>query len=184
METSFEPNPPPAADGPLLGRGRRVVIGIVAAAVMASVIAWNVPDPDVRISLHNRVRPLVYTLGLEQSWALFAPNPPGNSMALVADVHFANGSTERFTFPDGDPLIGALREYRWRKMERRVQGDGYRSQWAPTARWVAGHYDEAVARVVLIRRLADSPEPGSDEPLIWIEDRVFTLTLDEEGAGG
>ena len=64
------------------------------------------------------------------------------SLAVEADVYRRDGTVERYTFPHGDPVIGAYREYRWRKWERRVRLDRNDHLWDRTARWVADQYPE------------------------------------------
>ena len=108
-------------------------------------------------------------LGLYQSWSVFAPNPSTASVAVEADIHFADGEVVRHRFPHGDDLVGAYREYRWRKWERRVRLDRYDHLWRDAAEWLAARYEDdgTVERIVLIRRFSDTPEPGSDEQRIW-----------------
>ena len=123
----------------------------------------------LRDEVRPGVRPAVYMLGLYQSWSVFAPNPSTASVAVEADIHFADGDVVRHRFPHGDDLVGAYREYRWRKWERRVRLDRYDHLWRDAAEWLAARYEDdgTVERIVLIRRFSDTPEPGSDEERIW-----------------
>ncbi len=166
------------ADDPELGWfagsiAGRVVASAVLAFVVLALIIWNLPSSELRNELRPGVRPVVYALALDQSWSVFAPNPTTTSIAVEADVTFADGRVERFVFPDGDPFIGAYREYRWRKWERRVRLDDRSELWRPTAEWVARQYDEPVARVVLVRHFSETPEPGSGIDRQWSSVEFF-----------
>ena len=84
----------------------------------------------------------------------------------------------------GDDFVGAYREYRWRKWERRIRLDRNDHLWRPTAQWVADRYEDqgTVERVVLIRIFSDTPEPGSGDERVWetIEFYDYDLTTGEQ----
>ena len=101
--------------------------------------------------------------------------PPTTSIETYAAVTFADGTTTEYRFPDGEPVFGALREYRWRKFEGRLRLDRNRFLWEPTARWIAERYDQPVDTVVLIRRWSETPEPGSGTDRVWQQFEFFTL---------
>lgn len=165
----------------------RALLSLIVGFLVFTLVIWNLPDSEVRRELRPMLRPVVNAAAIDQSWSVFAPNPTTVSLAVEADVHFRDGTVERYTFPHGDAVIGAYREYRWRKWERRVRLDRNDHLWEPTAQWVADRYPEGtVASVVLIRRFSDTPEPGSGDERVWESVEFFTLELDgsasEQGA--
>jgi len=155
-----------------MGRFVGTAAGRAAASAMLAFLAvtlviWNLPSSEIRSELRPGLRPVVNALAVDQSWSVFAPNPTTTSIAVEADVTLADGTVDRFVFPEGDDFFGAYREYRWRKWERRVRLDSNRKLWEPTAEWVARQYDEPVSRVVLIRRFSETPAPGSGIDRVW-----------------
>jgi hypothetical protein len=155
-----------------LGRG---VISVVVTVLVVCITGWNLPGHSaLRTDVRGRIEPLVNALAIDQGWGVFAPNPSRTSMILTAEVEFADGSMEVFEFPDGDPLIGAYREFRWRKLERRfIADDGWRSLRAPTARWVAAQLAtpaRPVTSVTLVRYKAPTPKAGSGAERVYERD--------------
>lgn len=161
-------------------RSGRFVLSVAMALLCITLVIWNLPRSEVRSELRPIVRPAVYALAIDQSWAVFAPNPTTVSLAVEADVYLADGSIDRYRFPHGDDLIGAYREYRWRKWERRIRLDDNSRLWRPTAEWIAEQYDDRVVKVVLVRIFSDTPEPGSGEDRVWETVEFYTLDLDPE----
>lgn len=161
-------------------RAGRFALSLGLVALLASVLVWNLPQENrLRQDLVPTVRPVVNALGLNQRWELFSPNPSRVSVGVHAVVRFADGSETVYELPDGEPFVGALREYRWRKLERRIRLDSRRDLWRPTARWIAGRFDDdpAVVSVTLVRRFSTTPEPGTDDPRVWEESEFYTLDL-------
>lgn len=147
----------------------RLILTAVFALFVYTIVVWNLPSSEVRGELRPGLRPIVNTLAIDQSWSVFAPNPTTVSLAVEADVYLESGEVIRHRFPHGDDFIGAYREYRWRKWERRIRLDRNDHLWRPTAQWVADRYEDRgpVARVVLIRIFSDTPEPGSGDDRLW-----------------
>lgn len=176
------PNGPSHDDAAPLGwfagtRPGRLILGALLGFLTFTLITWNLPDSEVRDEIRPGLRPVVNAVAIDQSWSVFAPNPTTISLAVEADVHLAGGEVVRFKFPHGDDLVGAYREYRWRKWERRVRLDRNDHMWARTAEWVADQFDERVDRVVLIRRFSDTPEAGSGDEREWESVEFFDLDL-------
>jgi hypothetical protein len=170
-------------------RAGRAILSVGLVVVLASVLVWNLPqDLTVRERLVPIVQPVVNPLGLNQRWELFSPDPSRTSVEVTAQVVYADGSVRTYHFPDGEPFLGALREYRWRKLERRVRLDSRRDLWGRTAAWIAGRYEDdaaergtVVASVTLVRRTAATPAPGSGADREWQRDEYFTLRIPEAG---
>jgi hypothetical protein len=181
--------PDGSSDGWFAGtRAGRAILSVGLVVVLLSVLVWNLPqDLAVRDRLVPIAQPVVNPLGLNQRWELFSPDPSRTSVEVTAEVVYADGSARTYRFPDGDPLLGALREYRWRKLERRVRLDSRRELWARTAGWIAGRYEEdaaergtVVASVTLVRRTAVTPAPGSGAAREWQREEYFTLRVPGE----
>lgn len=162
----------------------RVVASIVLGLLTVAVVVWNLPSSALRSELRPGVRPVMHALALDQSWSVFAPDPTTTSIAVEAQVTLADGRVERFVFPEGDDFVGAYREYRWRKWERRVRLDDRSELWLPTAEWVARQFDEPVMRVVLVRRFSETPEPGSGVERRWSSVEFFDHRLGQAAAIG
>jgi hypothetical protein len=165
-------------------RAGRVLLGAVLAFLSFTLVVWNLPDSEVRSEIRPALRPVVNAVAFDQSWSVFAPNPTTVSLAVEADVYLGDGEVIRYKFPHGDDLVGAYREYRWRKWERRVRLDRNDHLWEPTAEWVAAQFrDEDVTKVVLVRRFSDTPEPGSNDERVWESTEFFTLMMTDAGEG-
>ncbi len=162
--------------------GRAVISGLMALLVTV-LVGWNIPASGVRDELRSDLRPLVNTLGMNQGWEVFSPNPSTTSINVVADVTFANGDRERFEFPGGEPVLGALRQYRWRKWERRIRLEKHRRLWRPTTDWIAREMAQPgnpVVTVILVRDWSRTPAPGSGDDRTWQEVEFFTAEYEAE----
>jgi hypothetical protein len=165
----------------------RLLLSIVGAACIYFLVVWNLPDSEIRDQLRPPLSPPVRTIGIAQDWGVFAPNPVSTSYRVEADVTFADGSVQRYQFPDGDPWAGAYREFRWRKYESRVRKDDNRRRWKPTAEWIQRQFpDRTVVGVDLVRLSRPVPEPGTNEQTEWGEEEFYTLRFpaDEAAASG
>ena len=160
--------------------GRLCISGLVSVLVLA-VLAWNLPDGEVGDEVAAWVKPFVIPVGLSQSWSLFAPDPSTTSVDVTARITFDDGVTKIFGFPDGDPFIGALREYRWRKFESELRSGYNESMWRPTAEWIAREAstsERTVTKVVLVQTISDTPTPGTDEKRKWRSFGFYTFEMD------
>lgn len=156
----------------------RVLLSALLAFLVVALTVWNLPDSAIRDEIRPGVRPVVNAMAIDQSWSVFAPNPTTLSLAVEADVHLTTGEVVRYTFPHGDDLVGAYREYRWRKWERRIRLDRNDHLWPHTATWVRDQFHDDVAKVVLIRRFSETPEPGTAGPRTWRSVEFFELSFD------
>lgn len=160
----------------------RTLLGAALAFLSFTLVVWNLPESEVRSEIRPALRPVVNAVAFDQSWKVFAPNPTTVSLAVEADVHLGTGEIVRYKFPHGDDFVGAYREYRWRKWERRIRLDRNDHLWEPTAEWVAaGFGDGEVDKVVLVRRFSDTPVPGSNDERVWESVEFFTLMINAVG---
>ena len=147
----------------LLGR---LVLTAAMAVLVVCVALWNLPPGRPRDEVRPVVGRVLLPLGLDQDWALFAPDPRQFSVGLSARVTLADG-TERVWLPPTDGvLLEPYRSYRWQKYVERVRADDYSGLWEPTARWVARQVDGDVRRVVLVRTFRDALRPGTLGPRV------------------
>jgi len=140
------------------------VLTVLVAGVMILVLLWNIPPGRPRDELRPTVGPVIHALGLEQDWALFAPNPRSFSVGVYATVTFRDGRSETWVPPHNGLLVAPYRTYRWQKYVERVRADDYQGLWEPTARWVARQAGGDVVRVVLTRTFQEAKVPGATGP--------------------
>ena len=120
----------------LTTRWGKVVVGVLLAAMAVWIVAPNMPAGPARDSLDVVWSPAI-DAGLEQNWAVFSPNPRGQSIEVIAVLEYADGSMAIWSVPDFDPVVGAYRSYRWRKWQERVRLDVNSEYWDVSAEWIA-----------------------------------------------
>lgn len=172
---------PPLSERLEQSRWGRIAISALVVLVIGLEVATHLPPSALDRAIEAPADKAVRVLGIEQSWAVFAPDPRTTSLRLEARVTFADGSTTTWTVPTG-PRGGAnLRYYRWRKWLERARADAYRSIWRPTAEWIASIHEggpSPVSRVELVRHFRENVISGDPEP--WQQSTYFTLDLSRE----
>ena len=139
-------------------------LAVVMAVVMGSVLLWNLPPGRPREATRPTAGALVQALGLEQDWALFAPDPRSYSVAVYATITHSDGRVEKWVPPHNGLLLAPYRTYRWQKYVERVRADDYSGLWEPTARWLAREHGPGVTKVVLTRTFQEAQAPGAKGP--------------------
>ncbi len=141
----------------------QVLIALFMALVAFLVLGWNLPAGRLHNRLVHNPGPGTVTqaLGLEQDWALFAPDPRSFGVAVHATLTYRDGHTRRWDPPHNGLLIAPYRTYRWQKYVERLRADDYSGLWDPTARWLAREYGPNVVKVVLTRTFRDVAVPGT-----------------------
>lgn len=142
----------------------QVVLALVMLVLVVSVALWNLPPGRPRDAVRPAVGPVVQAVGLEQDWALFAPEPRSFGVGVYATVTRADGRTERWEPPHNGLVLSPYRNYRWQKYVERLRADDYAGLWEPTARWVAREAGPDVVTVVLTRTFRDVAVPGDGTP--------------------
>jgi hypothetical protein len=146
-------------------RAGRAVLSVAIVVLVASLIAWNLPpgigpasapgSSALRRDVLYAGGPLIYALGLDQDWDVFAP-PRVQVIKLEAKVKFANGAQTVWRPPTSlGALFGAYRDYRWGKYAEMAIADANSSIWQPLAEWVAREHTSPGRRpavVTLIRQ--------------------------------
>lgn len=164
----------------------RWLLSAVLVFNLTAVVVWNSPNSSLRDLALPVVRPYLNAVGLSQSWAIFAPDPATQTFELVATIDYADGTSGSWRPPEGDPLIGRYRTYRWRKWAGSAHLEAKSWMWEPTARWVEDNHDHGgrqPIRIELVRRWRDLKPPTSGEPdSDWHEYVYYTLELGEEAS--
>ena len=150
-------------------RAGRVALSIIIMGLIVATVAWNLPpgsglppaqaSPALRAEVMKLGGPLLYALGLDQDWGVFAP-PRLQVIGLEARVTYVNGGRALWRPPTSTgALIGAYRDYRWGKYVENEIADANRGAlWEPLAAWIARKYTSPTRRpesVTLIRRFYD-----------------------------
>lgn len=139
----------------------RALLTIVMAVLVAAVAIWNLPAGPAREAVRPAAAHVVFPVGLDQDWALFAPDPRSFSVGVYARITYADGSERLRVPPHNGHLLAPYRTYRWQKYVERLRADDYSSLWEPTARWVADEAGPGVRKVVLVRTFREAVTPGS-----------------------
>jgi hypothetical protein len=170
------------AEATEFGRG---LISAFLVVLVGLVVATNLPASPLRDKLMGPGQGYLNALGLDQSWAIFAPEPREASIGLRAVVRYDDGSTQTWQIPNDDPVIGTFRDYRWRKWMENVIADANQQLWRPAAIWVAAHETRPGRRAVqvtLTRRFATLQPPGRNPSQLPWQDKLF-YTLNITGGG-
>ena len=161
--------------------GRAVITGIIIF-ILAALVAANIPQTSyLQRKLNSIVRPVRDSVGLDQTWSVFAPEPRRETFALDAQIKYADGTAETWTVPTGDPLIAEYRTYHWQKWSEYARADDTPILWEPFAAWVARTHDSPTRHpvsVTLVRRWYDLYPPGSHPSRgPWNEYTYFSLDV-------
>ncbi len=162
-------------------RPGRALIGAFVAVTVASMVLTSLPAPAAARRMAAVVAPWARITGLTQDWDMFAPDPARRTLYVSARIAYSDGSVTDWRPPDGDRVLGAYRDYRWRRLATFLQDDTYQDNvWPEFARWLAdthaGDGRRPVA-VTLVRDWAPTPAPGGGGLVRWYSEPYFTLEL-------
>jgi len=165
----------------------RWVTGVILAIGAVWIVLPNMPASPMRDRVDAVWAPAI-EIGLVQDWAVFSPNPRSQSLDVRAELELESGEVVVWDVPEFDPVVGAFRQYRWKKWQERVRLDARPDLWGPAVDWLRREYPDAV-RVTLIRRWIDH-EPLGDDGVFdspangWNEFRFCTWPEGSDGATG
>jgi hypothetical protein len=165
--------------------GGRVLVSVFVVVILAAVIAWNLPQSELSRQAQFRLRPVVNGAGLDQTWAVFAPDPPRQELELEARIVYEDGTERTWRVPTGDPVVGGYRDYRWLKWAEWVANGSNVALLQPAAAWIARQEQRAGRRPVsvsLIRQVYDLPigkDRASPRPV-----EFYTYPVTTHAAGG
>jgi hypothetical protein len=141
-------------------RAGQLVLSVLMLVVMGSLVLWNLPAGRPHDRARTAIGPIVQAVGLEQDWALFAPEPRSFGVGVLATVTHRDGRVEVWEPPHNGLVLSPYRTYRWQKYVERLRADDNAGLWEPTARWVARQAGDDVVKVVLTRTFRDVAVPG------------------------
>ena len=143
--------------------GRAAISGLLLFILLA-LVAANIPTSYLQKKLNNIVLPVRDSLGLDQTWSVFAPEPRSQTFGLYARVAYADGTSDIWTVPSGDPYVSEYRTYHWQKWSEYARLDVQTSLWEPLAIFIARTYDRPnrhPSEITLVRTWYDLFPPGS-----------------------
>jgi hypothetical protein len=140
----------------------RVVLTLVMAALVAAIVVWNAPDGPAIRPLKPLSARVLLPVGLDQDWAVFAPEPRGFTVGVYAVVTRQDGTRVTWRPPAKGLFFAPYRTYRWQKYVERLRADDNAGLWEPAARAIAADVGGGVRRVELVRTFRDSVVPGSN----------------------
>jgi hypothetical protein len=160
----------------------RAVISGIIIFILAALVAANIPQTSyLQKKLNSFVLPVRDSVGLDQTWSVFAPDPRRETYALEADLTYTDGTTERWLVPTGDPFISAYRTYHWQKWSEYARADDRAYLWEPFAAWVARTHNSASRHpvsVTLVRRWYVLNPPGAHPSRgHWNEYTYYSLAV-------
>lgn len=139
----------------------RVVLTALMAVLALCVLLWNLPAGRPRDEVRPYAGTVLLPIGLDQDWALFAPDPRSFSVDVYARLTRDDGRTTTWSPPEPGLLLAPYRTYRWQKYVERLRADDQSQLWEPAARWVARQGGSDVRRVELVRTFRETAPPGS-----------------------
>lgn len=147
---------------------------VPVVTLMVYVLVWNLMSlPDSPVSVPGKIRPLAYTLRIDQRWNLFAPRPYTSDGWWVIPGKLPGGEWVDL-YRDGGPMAYDKPEdvsaeyptYRWRKYLRNVYR-GRNKQHRPLyAAWLCREWnrrhppEQRVLELRLIYMKESTPRPG------------------------
>lgn len=165
----------------------RILLSILIVVILAGVVVWNLPGSDLGRRSQYRLKPLVNAAGLDQTWAVFAPDPPRQELELEARIAYVDGTERIWRVPTGDPVVGAYRDYRWLKWAEWMTGGTQVQLMKPAALWIVREERRAGRQpvaVTLVRQVFDLPIGRGRATPQPTELYVYRVTDDDAGASG
>lgn len=148
------------------GAGRALISAFIAATLFGMLV-WNAPDSHLKRDVLPPVRAFMPTLGLDQNWAVFAPDPRRQVLEIEARLEYADGTAETWRVPNANAIVGSFEEYRCRL---RLRARDRPLPAVPPRRVIASNAAEGSAQ----RRCAHGGAQLVVQPAVW---------CDEGGAG-
>jgi hypothetical protein len=167
--------------------GRAAITGALIF-ILGSLAAANIPTSYLQLKLNSIVEPVRDSVGLDQTWSVFAPDPRQQTFGLEARITYDDGGAETWVVPTGDPFVAEYRTYHWQKWAEFARADDTQVLWGPLAVWLARTHNGPTrhpAVVTLIRRWYDLNPPGSHPSRgPWHEYTYFSVRITPAILGG
>jgi hypothetical protein len=157
--------------------GEVLISGLVIVVVLIGVV-WNLPDSRIKRTSIPTLHPIAASVGLQQSWQMYAPEPISALETLEVRVTMADGSNRLWTWHRGDRLVGPFSWYRWQKLKEQAIRDP--NSRAGIARWAVRKLTvpaENPVRVQMMFRNELLPAPGADGPRDVFEETLYDEVL-------
>jgi hypothetical protein len=159
--------------------GEAAISAFVTVVVLVGVV-WNLPDSEVKRTVQPTLRPAAAPLGLEQGWAMYAPNPITRREVLEVRVTMSDGQDRVWTFDRSDYVGGPLFWYHWQKFKEQVIRQ--KSIQSGLADWVVRELtdpDEHPRDVEIILRTTELKDPGDNTPPTSAVETLYQRNLGE-----
>jgi len=147
-------------------RIRGIATNAMLAVIVMVIVLFNLPASAITKAVSPVVNSIALPLGLDQNWALFAPEPPTRQDNLAVNVTMASGAVRTWELPRANPVFGVPTEHRWRKLkETLITTPETRADFI---HWVVRRLtapDDRPVYVEMVLRTESMPPPGSDEPV-------------------
>lgn len=146
---------------------RRRALSAFVIFHLSALAVWTMPYCAAKAVVQGPYRYYVMPMGLWQWWAVFAPDPIRNTMALSAEVVDAKGMRYTFDFPRLAelPWWQKIGRYRQPKFTMNMMIEEYKRHREFTARHAVRQLglDDAAypIGVCLYVEIKDSPPPGT-----------------------
>jgi hypothetical protein len=165
----------------------RWLISALLLAVVGGIVIANLPAGPVQRRLAKVSSPYMNATGLDQQWSMFS-DPRTEILYLEARVVHADGRVTTWHPPvDDGALLGAYRDYHWRKfvehaVARPGNPDVWPQLWEPLARFIAAQEADdgsPPVSVTLVKRSASVLPPDGSMPgrSPYAEQDYYTLRL-------
>ena len=166
----------------------RVLISAVLVVILLTLLVANLPDSHLYNVLIKADHPVLYGVGLDQNWGVFAPDPRREALKLRALVQYEGGKEESWQVPTGDDFVGEYWDYRWLKWIEYVTDGRHRHDlFAPAAAWIARRHathGRHPTQVTLIRRTYELEPPGHvRKHHAYLEEPYYTYSVAEHSGG-
>jgi len=143
----------------------QAVISAFVAVIVLFLAVWNLPPGNsgsggaaLRRDVMKVGAPVMYALGLDQNWGVFAP-PRMSAIALSADIRYADGTHSTWRPPTSTgALFGAYRDYRWSKYVENAVSYHNPALLFPLVLWLARQH--VVARDIGAKRRSATARRG------------------------
>lgn len=137
---------------------------LLMMAFIAFLLLWNLPAGAPSQDLSPVVSPVIYALGMEQYWQLFAPDPRHSTLELRARISFADKRVKVVALPHYGTLFDSYRSYRWHELEPEICFNDDKGLREAASLWLARQEGPGVRTVAL--KCADQlvEPPGSTGP--------------------
>jgi hypothetical protein len=96
---------------------KRYLLTAFIVVHVAGLVFWNMPQSKLRLFAYQYLQYYFLPTGLNQYWAMFAPNPPMAQMRLEALTRDAKGILRSYAFPSmaDAPIADAMWGFRLSK---------------------------------------------------------------------